>query len=77
MTRKLFIACISFFLMACASKSDITSSPQSEVIERYFVGGFIKVTIEEEILKSICLFSPVLINTTLSFVDISPSTDIV
>ena len=53
MTRKLFIACISFFLMACASKSYITSSPRSEVIERYFVGGFIKVTIEEEILKSI------------------------
>lgn len=53
MIRKLFIACISFFLVACASKSDITNKPRSEVIERYFVGGFIQVTIEDDVLETI------------------------
>ena len=39
--------------MACASKSDITNNPRNEVIERYFVGGFIQVTIEDDILETI------------------------
>ena len=50
MIRRLFISCISLLLMACASKSDITNDPRTEVIERYFIGGFIQVTIEDGIL---------------------------
>lgn len=53
MIRRLFISCISLLIMACASKSDITNDPRTEVIERYFIGGFIQVTIEDGILEKI------------------------
>jgi len=53
MVRKLSISCILLFLVACASKPDTANDPKTEVIERYFIGGFIQVTIEDGILEKI------------------------
>ena len=36
-----------------ASKPDTANDPKTEVIERYFIGGFIQVTIEDGILEKI------------------------
>ena len=48
MSKIIGFALTALLLTACSSTPENATDRRSEIIERYFVGGFIKVVIEEE-----------------------------
>ena len=53
MSKIIGFALTALLLTACSSTPENATDRRSEIIERYFVGGFIKVVIEEEQLNKI------------------------